>query len=89
MDDREFDRLARQALAAEEAPDERVWRQIKPEPGWLPSLREIAFATAVGAGVLMMLAHQTERPVQVAQHVPRLNRKIDRTYVAVNAMTFP
>ena len=90
MDDREFDRLARQAFAVEEAPNERVWRQVRPEPKWLPSFREIAFATAVGAGVLLMLGHSTPQAAPlVAKETPPPKAGPDRTYVAINAMMFP
>lgn len=94
MDEREFDALARAALAPEDGPSERVWRQVRPpEPKWLPSFREIAMATAIGAGILLMLG-RTEKPVPVAQRTPppkpSFDRPhVDRTYVAINAMTFP
>lgn len=90
MDDREFDLLARQALATEDPPSDRVWRQVRPEPKWLPSFREIAFATAVGAGILMMLGHSTpQAPPMVAKRTPPPKAGPDRTYVAINTMMFP
>jgi hypothetical protein len=89
MEDREFDLLARQAMAPEDLPSERVWRQIKPEPKWIPSFREIAFATAVGAGVLMMLGQNEPAPYVAKRTPPPAKPSAERTYVALNAMTFP
>lgn len=91
MDDPKFDALARAALAPEEGPNERVWQQIRPvakDPVWLPSFREIAFATAVGVGVLIMMGQHEKAPI-MARHTPRPKPSADRTYVAINAMTFP
>ncbi|MGV3617875.1 MAG: hypothetical protein ACO1SV_21325 [Fimbriimonas sp.] len=95
MDDREFDALARAALAPEEGPSERVWRQVRPpEPKWLPSFREIALATAVGAGVLWSLSRPAAPTPMVAKRTPPspvapAKPTADGTYVALNTMTFP
>ena len=95
MDDREFDALARTALAPDEGPCERVWRQVRPpEPKWLPSFREIALATAVGAGILVVLSRPAAPVPMVAERAPApastpSKPTTDGTYVALNAMTFP
>ena len=101
MNDHDFDALAREALARDaEAfphdglPSEAVWRQVRPEPKWLPSFKEISLATAIGGAVLFYLSFTpTPRyPEALATRphpTPHKRPTIDQTYVAISTTTFP
>jgi hypothetical protein len=90
MNDREFDEQARAALATEGTPSERVWRRVhRPEPRWLPTLREIVAATAVGVAVLVALALESPQPRLVAQRPEPPRAGVEGTYVAMTATTIP
>ena len=94
MNDRDFDELARRALAVEHQPSPEVWERSAPKSRlwpWVPSLGEIGGATVVAAVCLGAIWITTARPAPAAEALtvhdrPAALSSSDSAYYAFSRM---